>query len=103
MRPHIFLWLLASLLVVGPGLTQENEREPTGRQEGCRAVPDDRQDGNGGDRDAVDREEPLSQTLENCRGVLRPPPTGDGEMAEPPPDSGKTPVIRPDDLPEQDR
>ncbi len=43
----------------------------------------------------------LSQSLENCRGVLRPPSVGD-DMAVPPPQSGaKTPVLPPGSVPQQ--
>lgn len=45
--------------------------------------------------------ETLSETLDDCNGVLRPPPTGDAGIAEPPPEEGRTPTIRPEDLPEQ--
>lgn len=43
----------------------------------------------------------LTETLDGCGGVLKPPPVGDGEIAEPPPDDGETPVIRPGEVPEQ--
>ena len=43
----------------------------------------------------------LSQSLADCRGVLRPPSVGD-EMAIPPPPSGsKTPVLPPGSVPQQ--
>ena len=45
--------------------------------------------------------ESLSETLDECGDVLPPPPTGDSEIAEPPPNVGETPVIRPQDIPEQ--
>ena len=43
----------------------------------------------------------LTEKLAPCDGVLQPPPTGDAEIAEPPPDTGETPVIPPGALPEQ--
>jgi hypothetical protein len=39
--------------------------------------------------------------LDACNGVLKPPRVGDSELVEPTPDVGKTPVIRPGELPEQ--
>lgn len=49
---------------------------------------------NGGD-------ESTAQKLAPCGGVLKPPPTGDSEMTAPAPDEGKTPVIKPGDVPPQ--
>ena len=43
----------------------------------------------------------LTDTLIDCGGVLKPPATGDQEMATPAPDEGKTPVIKPGDVPAQ--
>ncbi|RUV74230.1 MAG: hypothetical protein EOR30_09420 [Mesorhizobium sp.] len=43
----------------------------------------------------------LTATLDPCNGVLLPPPTGDQGMAAPPPDQGKTPVLKPGEVPAQ--
>lgn len=43
----------------------------------------------------------LGSTLAECDGVLKPPATGDGEMVEPAPDAGETPVIPPSAVPQQ--
>ncbi|WP_136621467.1 MULTISPECIES: hypothetical protein [Mesorhizobium] len=43
----------------------------------------------------------LTETLNDCGGVLKPPATGDQGMAAPAPDEGKTPVIKPDEVPAQ--
>lgn len=43
----------------------------------------------------------LSDKLDKCAGVLKPPPTGETGMVEPAPDVGRTPVIPPEQLPEQ--
>ena len=43
----------------------------------------------------------LTGKLSECEGVLEPPPTGDAEFAQPPPDKGKTPIVKPEDLPQQ--
>ncbi|UVC18458.1 hypothetical protein [Mesorhizobium onobrychidis] len=43
----------------------------------------------------------LTDTLDPCNGVLQPPPTGDQGMAAPPPDQGRTPVLKPGEVPPQ--
>jgi hypothetical protein len=37
--------------------------------------------------------------LSDCGGVLTPPAVGDGDMVEPAPSVGETPVIRPQEVP----
>jgi hypothetical protein len=41
----------------------------------------------------------LTEKLDDCNGVLTPPPVGDGDIVEPAPQAGKMPVITPNDLP----
>ncbi|WP_145719642.1 hypothetical protein [Mesorhizobium tianshanense] len=43
----------------------------------------------------------LTDTLDPCNGVLLPPPTGDQGMTALPSDEGKTPVIKPGEVPAQ--
>ncbi len=43
----------------------------------------------------------LTDTLDDCNGVLKPPMVGDPEIVEPAPSVGDTPVIAPDELPDQ--
>ncbi|SDA89060.1 hypothetical protein [Mesorhizobium qingshengii] len=43
----------------------------------------------------------LTETLSDCGGVLKPPATGDQGMTAPAPDQGKTPVIKPGEVPAQ--
>ncbi|MBU0582311.1 MAG: hypothetical protein KKB66_02945 [Alphaproteobacteria bacterium] len=43
----------------------------------------------------------LTDTLDKCNGVLKPPAAGDPDMVEQAPDVGETPVIPPAELPEQ--
>jgi hypothetical protein len=69
----------------------------------CQAEP---QDQNGKQKppvkDGADNgNDSLSGKLDPCGGVLQPPPTGDQGMSTPPPDEGKTPVIRPGEVPPQ--
>ncbi len=44
----------------------------------------------------------LTETLDECDGVLQPPAVGDPGLVEPAPDAGRTPVIPPSELPEDD-
>ena len=71
-----------SALSNDPGTGAPNER--------CRVAPG--AGANGGT---------LTEKLDDCDGVLKPPTVGDTEMVEPAPDVGRTPVIRPDEVPEQ--
>ena len=48
-----------------------------------------------------DEDESLTEKLDPCNGVLKPPAVGDQEMTTPPPNEGETPIIRPGELPEQ--
>lgn len=43
----------------------------------------------------------LTEKLDHCNGVLKPPPTEDQDIEAQPPEIGKTPVIPPTALPEQ--
>jgi hypothetical protein len=43
----------------------------------------------------------MTKKLSPCNGVLKPPPTGDKGMARPAPDEGRTPVIKPGEIPAQ--
>ena len=52
------------------------------------------------ERDAPHDDNGLTEKLDRCNGVLT-PPTEDREIEEPPPQTGKTPVIPPEELPEQ--
>ena len=69
----------------------------------CRAILPERNNGDTGEQPEGqgNDDHSLTETLEGCGGVLKPPPVGDGEIAEPPPDEGETPVIRPDEIPPQ--
>lgn len=43
----------------------------------------------------------LTDKLEPCAGVLKPPPTGDRNTTTPPADSGNMPIIKPGETPPQ--
>jgi len=80
--------LAISVLVSAEALSQGADNAT--QSERCRAEP------------GIDRErQALAQKLEECNGVLKPPRAGDPDLVEPAPNVGKTPVIRPDELPPQ--
>ncbi|RWM20300.1 MAG: hypothetical protein EOR73_14750 [Mesorhizobium sp.] len=75
--------------------TQDQARAQSGP---CQAQPQNGQQPppvNNGDNNS------LADTLDPCNGVLQPPPTGDRGMAASPPDEGKTPVLKPGEVPAQ--
>ena len=93
----IFVFLPCALLALaGPAAAQDSgEGTPPVP---CQAQPQDggqqpppTDDGNGNSADK----------LGSCDGVLQPPPSGDQGMTQPPPDQGKTPVIKPGEVPAQ--
>lgn len=69
----------------------------------CRLVPggDDAARLPGGEGPVAEGGDSLSDRLGDCDGVLEPPPVRDPEIVLPPPDTGETPVIPPERLPEQ--
>ncbi|TCN21282.1 hypothetical protein [Sinorhizobium americanum] len=86
-RDFIAAPLLATLtLFAAPALAQDAEAD----NERCRANPD-----------ADTNQGRLARKLDDCDGILKPPKVGDTEMVEPAPDTGTTPLIRPEDLPRQ--
>jgi len=82
------LVLAFSVLNASPGLAEQAyPGVETGR---CRVDP-----GVDGDQKS------FADKLDECNGVLEPSRVGDSEIVEPAPDVGKTPVIRPKELPSQ--
>jgi hypothetical protein len=89
--------LISLLALTAPAAAQT--AEPT-KPAPCQAEPQanaqqDAQSAENGQGDSA------TQKLAPCGGVLKPPPTGDSEMTEPAPDAGKTPVIKPGEVPAQ--
>lgn len=41
----------------------------------------------------------FTEFLDECHGVIKPPPVGDEEIRQPAPKEGKTPIIKPGELP----
>ena len=71
-----------------------SESDPT-TSNPCLVEPNPEQD------DPPNDDKELTEKLDRCNGVLKPPPTEDQEIEKPSPETGKTPVIPPDELPEQ--
>lgn len=97
----------AVLLAATAPAKAEGAQLGTPLPEKCRAEPADPSQPPSGERSdgaakdvPADAPDTLTETLEPCNGVLAPPPVGDDGIAEPPPAQGRTPVIRPDDLPD---
>ncbi|ESY63816.1 hypothetical protein LB577_01710 [Mesorhizobium sp. B283B1A] len=84
-----------ALMLAVPAAAQTNQQQdPAQQTDKCRAQTDPgakQQAGNGN----------LTEKLDDCGGVLKPPATGDQGMAAPAPDEGKTPVIKPGEVPAQ--
>ncbi|TIT00944.1 hypothetical protein [Mesorhizobium sp.] len=106
MKPFAFLpstLMLGALVLAGPVAAQTDNQTPdqAPAQSGpCQAEPQNGQQQkpppvNNGDNNS------LTEMLDPCNGVLQPPPTGDQGMAAPPPDEGRTPVIKPGEVPAQ--
>ena len=89
----IFVFLPCALLALaGPAAAQDSGQDAPPAP--CQAQPQD-----GGQQSPADTGDSNSAyKLGSCDGVLQPPPSGDQGMTQPPPDQGKTPVIKPGDV-----
>jgi hypothetical protein len=102
MRFHSF-FAAACILVLAstPGFAEDAGTNPP--PEKCRAEP--QTDNQGQETSTDDNGQPasrsLTEKLDPCDGVLKPPAVGDQEMTLPPPGDGEMPVITPRDLPQQ--
>ena len=95
------LALGAGLLLASGAFAQAPSDPPPGpgsAAEDCQAATSDNPVDNGTTQTPSTN---LTQTLNNCNGVLQPPPTGDPAMTQPAPDTGETPVVPPSDVPAQ--
>ncbi|TIQ26785.1 MAG: hypothetical protein E5X48_33625 [Mesorhizobium sp.] len=89
---------MSALPAVAQTADQPNDQQlPDLLPKDCQAKPDtkDRQQ-----KQQADTSE-LSKTLNDCGGVLKPPPTGDKNATVPPADNSQMPVIKPGELPPQ--
>ncbi|AID31172.1 hypothetical protein BFX40_26345 [Mesorhizobium sp. SEMIA 3007] len=95
MKPLVIASLMLAL--AAPAAAQMDQQQgtdnPAPQADKCRVQPDQGKQQPGGGN--------LSEKLNDCGGVLKPPATGDQGMATPAPDVGKTPVIKPGEVPAQ--
>ena len=89
--------LLGCLVAAAPVAAQTQPTDPCQAQPDGQGGSDDDEADGGADRANDDRR----AGLERCNGVLTPPRIGDHEIEEPAPDTGTTPVIPPERVPEQ--
>ncbi|CAH2407608.1 hypothetical protein [Mesorhizobium ventifaucium] len=90
--------LLGALALAAPAAAQTgNETQDQAPARHCQAQPQNGQQ----QTPPVNNGDSLTDTLDPCNGVLLPPPTGDRGMAATPPDQGRTPVLKPGELPAQ--
>lgn len=87
--------LLAAMPAMAQTQPGDDTQPPSTQSEDCQAKTGD----NGQQKPATN--DNLSQTLGDCGGVLKPPATGDHDMTTPAPAQGKTPVIKPGEVPQQ--
>lgn len=91
--------LVSALMLIVPAAAQNTE--PT-KPDPCQAQPQENAQQNGQDKQPESKDNgSTAQKLAPCGGVLTPPPTGDSEMTAPAPGEGKTPVLKPGEVPAQ--
>lgn len=93
------LFVIVALVFAQPAWSSSGGDEEAAAQRDCRVPTDD--GAAASDTPATGDRQALTEQLDDCRGVLKPPRTGDNEIATPPPKTGTMPVIRPDAVPEQ--
>ncbi|QKD06362.1 hypothetical protein [Mesorhizobium loti] len=93
MKPLAIASLMLALAVPAAAQT-DPQQSPAQQADKCRMQSDQgaKQQPGGGN---------LTDKLSDCGGVLKPPATGDQGIAAPAPDEGKTPVIKPGEVPAQ--
>jgi hypothetical protein len=93
----IFVFLPCALLAAVAPVAAQDSGQGAAPPAPCQAPPQD-----GGQQPRPDSGDGNStDKLGSCGGVLQPPPSGDQGMTQPPPDQGKTPVIKPGEVPAQ--
>jgi hypothetical protein len=98
------IWATAALACIVETIGLAAAQSPNGAEEAapsdpCQVKPEDRSENLTPDGSKEASRAPV--TLEHCEGVLTPPKTGDEEIEEPPPDTGRIRIIQPDNMPEQ--
>jgi hypothetical protein len=85
-----------SVATAAPGLAQTEDITPPAEK--CRVAPQP----NGAQKNEDEgRRDSLTEKLDPCDGVLKPPAVGDQEMTQPAPQTDNMPVVKPHDLPGQ--
>ncbi|QKC99603.1 hypothetical protein [Mesorhizobium sp. NZP2298] len=93
MKPLAIASLMLALAVPPAAAQTDPQQNPAQQADKCQVQPEQgKQPSSGGN---------LTEKLNDCGGVLKPPATGDQGMAAPAPDEGKTPVIKPGQVPAQ--
>ncbi|MDX8526339.1 hypothetical protein RFM68_17705 [Mesorhizobium sp. MSK_1335] len=90
---------VVTLIPVLPAAAQTAAQPKDQPTENCQAKPD-ANDQQQKQKQQADTDE-LSEKLNNCGGVLKPPPTGDQNAKTPPPTGSDMPVIKPGQVPPQ--
>ena len=67
----------------------------------CQLAPQTDSQATKSDQSSQSRSRSLTEKLDPCDGVLKPPDTGDEQIAMPPPATGEMPVVEPNEVPEQ--
>ncbi|TIV82004.1 MAG: hypothetical protein E5V64_13880, partial [Mesorhizobium sp.] len=94
MRPFAFApCALLVMALAGPAAAQDDNDQTQVPAGPCQAEP--QIPGTTDQKPAADTGGGLTGKLKPCGGVLQPPPSGDQGMAQPAPEHGNTPIIRP--------
>ncbi|MET3524277.1 hypothetical protein [Mesorhizobium sp. M4B.F.Ca.ET.017.02.2.1] len=102
MKPFAFApCALLVMALAGPAAAQDNPDQAKASAGPCQAEPQGQ--GSAEQKPAADSgsDNGLTGKLKPCGGVLQPPPTGDQGMAQPAPEEGNMPVIKPGEVPPQ--
>lgn len=100
MRP-IVLYVCAAMAAGIPAAHAQTNQQPAAAHNPCQAQPAQPGDAAKNAQPTPPASDSLTDKLNPCGGVLKPPPTGDAEMAAPAPPVGKTPIIKPGEVPPQ--
>lgn len=103
MKPFAFLpgTLMIGALALSMPVAAQTDGQAPAQSERCQAEPQNGQQQKPPVNNGVSNNNSLTDTLDPCNGVLLPPPTGDFGITALPPDEGKTPVIKPGEVPAQ--
>ena len=90
MRGILTLSVLITVFVAASVSAQTSQDTPITPSEPCQAESPQ--------AESQSDSETRTDELQDCKGVLKPPPVGDSDMAVEPPVESDMPVIKPDDL-----